>query len=72
MIENRLILFVKVNGRDLADNAVLGMNGAPGGSEIAQWEARVVTSRIYHWAVRCKLYSPDSRGWTVNVSASLG
>ncbi|MEC8242494.1 MAG: hypothetical protein VX023_02115, partial [Candidatus Thermoplasmatota archaeon] len=38
MIENRLILFVKVNGRDLADNAVLGMNGAPGGSEIAQWE----------------------------------
>ena len=38
MIENRLILFVKINGRDLADNAVLGMNGAPGGSEIAQWE----------------------------------
>ena len=38
MIENRLILFVKINGRDLADNPVLGMNGAPTGSEIAQWE----------------------------------
>ena len=38
MIQNRLILFVKVNGRDLADNAIMGMNGAPAGSEIAQWE----------------------------------
>ena len=38
MIENRLILFVKINGRDLADNAIMGMNGAPAGSEIAQWE----------------------------------
>ena len=38
MIQNRLILFVKLNGRDLADNAILGMNGAPSGSEIAQWD----------------------------------
>ena len=38
MIENRLILFVKINGRDLADNAVTGMNGALAGSEIAQWD----------------------------------
>ena len=38
MIENRLMLFVKINGRDLADNAITGMNGAPSGSEIAQWE----------------------------------
>ena len=38
MIQNRLILFVKINGRDLADNAILGMNGAPSGSEIAQWD----------------------------------
>ena len=38
MIQDRLILFIKVNGRDLADNSVLGMNGAPPGSEIAQWE----------------------------------
>ena len=38
MIQNRLILFVKINGRDLADNAILGMNGAPAGSEIAQWD----------------------------------
>ena len=35
MIQNRLILFIKVNGRDLADNAVQGMNGAPSGTEIA-------------------------------------
>ena len=40
MIENRLILFVKINGRDLADNAILGMNGAPAGSEIAQWDLK--------------------------------
>ena len=37
MIQKKLILFVKINGRDLADNPILGMNGAPGGSEIAQW-----------------------------------
>ncbi len=40
MIQNRLILFVKINGRDLADNAILGMNGAPAGSEIAQWDLK--------------------------------
>ena len=40
MIENRLILFVKINGRDLTDNAILGMNGAPAGSEIAQWDLK--------------------------------
>jgi hypothetical protein len=38
MIQNRLILFIKINGRDLADNSVQGMNGAPPGSEIAQWD----------------------------------
>ena len=38
MIQNRLILFIKVNGRDLADNSVQGMNGAPSGGEIAQWD----------------------------------
>ena len=38
MIEKRLILFVKINGRDLADNAITGMNGAPSGSQIAQWD----------------------------------
>jgi len=38
MIQNRLILFIKVNGRDLADNSVQGMNGAPSGTEIAQWD----------------------------------
>lgn len=38
MIQNRLILFIKINGRDLADNSIQGMNGAPAGSEIAQWD----------------------------------
>ncbi|MED5307950.1 MAG: hypothetical protein VYA95_01245, partial [Candidatus Thermoplasmatota archaeon] len=38
MIEKRLILFIKINGRDLADNAITGMNGAPSGSQIAQWD----------------------------------
>ena len=38
MIQKKLILFVKINGRDLADNPILGMNGAPTGSEIAQWD----------------------------------
>ena len=37
MIERKLILFVRIGGRDLADNAILGLNGAPPGGVVAQW-----------------------------------
>ena len=37
MIERKLILFVRIGGRDLADNAILGLNGAPSGGVVAQW-----------------------------------
>ena len=38
MLERRMILFIKINGRDLADNDILGMGGTPAGSLVGQWD----------------------------------
>ena len=38
MLERQMILFIKINGRDLADNDVLGMGATPAGSLVGQWD----------------------------------
>ena len=38
MLERQMILFIKIDGRDLADNDVLGMGATPAGSLVGQWD----------------------------------
>ena len=38
MLERRMILFIEIDGRDLADNDVLGMGGTPAGNLVGQWD----------------------------------
>jgi hypothetical protein len=38
MLEREMILFIKIDGRDLADNDVLGMGATPAGSLVGQWD----------------------------------
>ena len=38
MLERRMILFIKITGRDLADNDILGMGGTPAGTLVGQWD----------------------------------
>tara|TARA_B100001093_G_scaffold177219_1_gene169868 strand:- start:4957 stop:10080 length:5124 start_codon:yes stop_codon:yes gene_type:complete len=38
MLENRLAFYIQISGRDLADNAVLGIGGSPAGSPVGVWD----------------------------------
>nr|MCS5533583.1 hypothetical protein [Candidatus Poseidoniaceae archaeon] len=40
MLEDRLIVVVKIEGRDLAGNPILGLLGTPSGTPVAQWGMR--------------------------------
>jgi len=40
MLEDRLIVVIRIEGRDLAGNPILGLLGTPSGTPIAQWGMR--------------------------------
>ena len=40
MLEDRLQVYVRIDGRDLAGNQILGFSGTPAGTPVAQWGMR--------------------------------
>jgi hypothetical protein len=40
MLEDRLQVYVRIDGRDLAGNQILGFTGTPAGTPVAQWSMR--------------------------------
>ena len=78
MIERKLILFVRIGGRDLADNAILGLNGAPSwwccGTVELQWlrpEFSLDTAAISHTRLLLEVDQSTSVQILVNNIGSL-
>lgn len=40
MLESEMILFIRIEGRDLADNPILGMGATPAGTVVGQWDMK--------------------------------
>jgi hypothetical protein len=47
MLEDRLQVYVRIDGRDLAGNQILGFSGTPTGTLVAQW-AMIFLEPEYH------------------------